>query len=97
MTRFSIILLIVFLIQLPNWYFILGRDAGGIDDSGNERWIEISDWMVRIFSFPIFYFVRDHVKSYRLAFLIYFVDLILIALIIHLVVGGVKRAYKFYS
>ena len=91
MKQFLIILLIIFLIQLPNWYFILGRDSGGIDDFGNENWIIVSDWASTVFSFPIYFFLRDKINSYGLAFMIYIVDLILISVTIHLVILGIRK------
>jgi len=91
MRQFLIILIVIFLIQLPNVYFILGRDNGGIDDFGNENWIIVSDLVSTIFSFPIYFFVRDKIDSYGLAFFIYMVDLVLISMIIHLTVNGVKK------
>jgi hypothetical protein len=91
MRQFLIILTLIFLIQLPNWYFILGRDGGAINDFGNENWIVVSDWMSTVFSFPIYFFVRDSIDNYFLAFVIYIVDLILIALAIHLIIEGIKK------
>lgn len=86
-----IIFSILFLIQLPNGYFVLMRDVGAINDFGNENWIILSDWMLTIFSFPIYFFVIDKVESYGLAFLIYIIDLILISAIIHLIINGISR------
>ena len=95
MKQFFIILSIVFLIQLPNWFFLLGQDSGQINDFGNENWIIISDLMNLIFSFPIYFFVKDYVSSNLLAFLIYLVDLMLISLLVHLVINLIrKRAIK---
>lgn len=91
MKQFLIILFIVFLIQLPNLYFILGRDSGGIDDFGNEHWIIVSDWASTVFSFPIYFFFSDKINSYGLAFMIYIIDLILISVTIHLIIAGLRK------
>ena len=91
MKQFFLVVCIVFLIQLPNWYFILGRDGGGINDIGNENWIAISDTMNFVFSFPIHFFIKSQITSSELALIIYFIDLLLIAGIIHYIVVLIKR------
>jgi large-conductance mechanosensitive channel len=67
------------------------RDVGAINDFGNENWIILSDWMLTIFSFPIYFFVSDKVDSYGIAFLIYIIDLIIISTIIYLTINGISR------
>jgi hypothetical protein len=91
MKQFVIILVIVFLIQLPGWYLILGRESGGIDDFGNEGWIAIYDVGATIFSFPIYYFIGHKIDGYGLKFLIYIVDLVLLSLVFHLIIYGIKE------
>jgi hypothetical protein len=97
MKQYFVILCIVFLIQLPNWYFLLGRESGGIDDFENENWIAISDLMNLIFSFPIYFFVKDQIRNYELALIIYFLDLALIAAIIYFLILSIKRLLFKYS
>jgi len=91
MKQFLKILSVIFLIQLPNWYFILGRESGGIDDFGNESWIIVSDCFSTIFSFPIYFFISDKIDNNGLAFVIYLVDLVLVSLILHLILMGISR------
>lgn len=91
MKQFFVIVCIVLLIQLPNWYFILGRESGGIDDFGNENWIAVSDTMSLVFSFPIYFFMKNQIKSNGLALIIYLIDLLLIAVIVHFMIVAIKR------
>lgn len=91
MKQFFIILLIIFLIQIPNWFLLLGRDSGQINDFGNENWIDISDLMNLIFSFPIYFFIKDYIENYQFAFIIYLIDLVLISVIIHLVINSIRK------
>jgi hypothetical protein len=96
MKQFLIIILVIFLIQLPNWYFILGRETGRIYDFGNENWIVVSDAMSTVFSFPIYFFISDRVDNLVLAFMIYLLDLGLMSVVIHFVLNGVKKLdYKY--
>ena len=97
MRQFFIILLVILLIQLPNLYFILGRDSGGIDDFGNENSIIVSDLVSIIFSFPIYFFVHDKIDNYALGFMIYIVDLILISVIIHLTMNELRKLMRRYT
>ena len=71
MKQYLIILSIILTIQIPGWYFIRGRESGGIDDFGNEGWIMIYDWGATFFSFPFYYFLKDTIDNYGIALIIF--------------------------
>ena len=90
MKQFVIILLIILVVQIPGWILILGREGGQINDFGNEGIIMIYDWAATFFSFPIYYFISGRLNNPGLALVVYWLDLFLISLIIHLLISGIK-------
>jgi hypothetical protein len=94
MKQFLIIFLIVIIIQIPGWILALGRDSGQIADFGNERLIMVYDWGATFFSLPFYYLFRDSIKTDGLAFAIYCVDLVIISILIHLMITGIKKVFR---
>ena len=82
MKNFLIIFSIVLIVQIPGWILILARDSGQINDLGNEAWIKTYEVIATIFSFPLYYFIKDFIDSYLLAYFIYLTDLVIISLFI---------------